>query len=156
MNAHVIWNRKILYYIYSDLSLIKWLLQITYSLMSLPRPILPIGNHYNEFGLYPVNILYFLSAYVFVQRLFPYIYIFLSGSECCKYLTIKMGNWLSGGHRTEEAGKLGTLVSEQVSPIFPWDIDSRFIVAVELGRNSESRCVNYFLLLLIKSYKKDG
>lgn len=43
--------------------------------MSLPRPILPIGNHYNEFGLYPVNILYFLSVYVFVQRLFPYIYI---------------------------------------------------------------------------------
>lgn len=67
----------------------------------------------------------------------------------------KTGNWLNGGGRTEEAEKLGTLVSEQVSPIFPWDIDPRFIMAVELGRNSDSRCVNYFLLLLVKSYKKE-
>lgn len=69
-------------------------------------------------------------------------------------LDYKTGNWRSGGGSIEEAGKLGTLVSEQVSPIFPWDIDHMPIEAVAIGRNSESWFVSYFLWLLIKSYKK--
>ena len=61
---------------------------IIYFPMSLPSLILPIGNHYNEFDMYPVNVFILFKCVWFcwpIQRLFPFLkkiylfYLFIFG-----------------------------------------------------------------------------
>lgn len=76
MSVHVIPKRKVrIQYLYSDLFVMRWLSQITYSPMSIPSPIFPVGNHYNEFGVYPANVFIFFKCMSFYWPI-PRVFLF--------------------------------------------------------------------------------
>lgn len=86
--------------------------------MFLPSPNRPRDKHYDEFGLYPVNVCIRFKCVCFVGLLKDYFPLFFYQEVVLQVLDYTMGNLLSEGSRIEEAGKLGTLVSQQVSPFF--------------------------------------